>query len=121
MDAAEEIINGTIGEGTTKEFSHFLDIYDKLPPIDKILDGTYTLPPDPRKPDVIHALIGVLVSRLKEDSLTNYLNYVKKIEPADFFALAIKEAANSGWKDKIVNHPLWKTIAKEIRVYLQSE
>lgn len=117
-DACEEILKGTIGDGATKEFMHFLNVYAKLPPIDKILEGKYTTPPDPKKPDVIYALVGALITKLSDTNLTHYLDYVRKIQPADFFALAIREAAKSGWEDKIRNHPSWKNLAQEIRPYL---
>lgn len=92
---AEEIINGTVGEGSAKELLGFLNIYKELPDIDEILEGKVKRVPN--KADVLYALVSALVTKLKIVQVDNFINYALNLPP-EFSTLAIRDAAKKGVK-----------------------
>ena len=104
IDDASSIIEGTVGKGTAKEFIAFASMFMDLPDVDGILNGTVTIVP--KKNDVLYALAGALVSKLTDKTLNNFVQYLLKLPP-EFSILALRDAAKSGFKEKIVANKLY--------------
>ena len=114
-DSAENVIEGTVGEGASKEFFAFLGIYKDLPDVDKILEGKeHSIP---KKTDVLYALVGALTAKLKDSNLDNFMIYVMKMQP-EFSTLAVRDAARSGWHKKIQESKYWNKWANKFSSFL---
>jgi len=105
VEEAEEIIMGAVGEGATKEFISYLEIYKDLPDIEKVLQGKETKVP--KKADVLYALSSALVAKLKDNYLDNFISYTMKMPP-EFATLSIRDAAKSGWAEKIEKRKIFQ-------------
>lgn len=60
------VVSGCVGEGPAAEFCGFLQVWGRLPDIDKIIAAPATHPVPKNEPAVLYALYGALVSRLKQ-------------------------------------------------------
>ena len=115
LDDAEQIIDGTVGEGPCKEFYAFLGIYKDLPNIEGILAGKINKVP--KKTDVLYALVGALTARLSDDNLENFMKYVIRLQP-EFSTLAVRDAARTGWAEKIEESKYWSKWSNKFGNYL---
>ena len=112
---ADVVFEGTVGKGATKEFYAFLDIYQDLPDVDKILAGKdRTIP---KKTDVLYALISVVVTKLNKSNLENFLKYTMKMSP-EFATLAVRDAARGGMVKQIQATKSWKKWADKFGEFL---
>lgn len=92
ITVAYPLIVGSIGLGASTEFKAYTQIYNKLPDIRGIYNGTETAPP-PTAPDILYALSSALVSyapKATKPQLVNLLEYTGKMK-AEFAALTIKD------------------------------
>lgn len=71
----EEVIIGTVGEGASGEFMSYIEVYDKLPDIAKILKGIKVA--IPKEPSVQYALSSSLVSRSNKENIHHIFNFCK--------------------------------------------
>src|SRR5574343_774066 len=117
MDEAEDIIEGTVGKGATKEFLAYISIYKDLPDIQGILEGKVKTVPTKTKANVLYALCTALVARLKKEYLDNFITYTLNLEP-EFATLAVKDAAKGGWDSDMMELPSWDAWAKKFGEYL---
>ncbi|MCG3204042.1 MAG: hypothetical protein KCHDKBKB_00745 [Elusimicrobia bacterium] len=107
---AEDIIAGAVGEGPSKEFLAFVDVYSKLPDIDGILQGKVTKVPTGT--DVLYALCAALLPKMKAQYIDNFLKYIFNMPP-EFATLAVKDVAKGGWENEIQASKNWeKWVAK---------
>ena len=115
---AETVLNGTVGEGPTKEFLAYVQIYKDLPDIEAILKGESN--EVPKKSDVLYALVTALVARLKVKYLDNFVKYTMHLPP-EFATLAMKEAAREerGFSDHIDKLPSFKTWAEKFDDFIE--
>lgn len=89
-DGIYETLTGCIGEGAATEFLEFVKIRDKMPDVDKILDGSLTKLPlysDTEKLGIHHCIISAILSRIalkknKVISIDNALRFtMENMEP----------------------------------------
>ncbi|MFX1250841.1 MAG: ATP-binding protein [Promethearchaeota archaeon] len=87
------VVIGAIGEAAGTEFLAFIEMSDKVPDAENILEGKSSSVP--KQHSVLYALVGALVARLKanptEDRIGNLIKYALKIH-AEFSVLLIKDA-----------------------------
>ena len=92
VDKAYGLIAGAIGLGTAVEFRGFTKIYSKLPDIEKIFKGENVEVPS--EPDILYAVSGAIVSRVKKSSkpkeLDNAFEYIEKM-PIEYGVLIVKD------------------------------
>lgn len=73
-----EVFKGAAGEGFATEYTAFLNIWNDLPSIDKILTS-----PDmvdmPKEPAVLYAVGGALASRVNDVNAPNAFAYIKRM------------------------------------------
>lgn len=79
------LISGCIGETTAAEFREWYEIYQNIPPVDKIFAGTHTAVP--HIPSIIFALASAIVSFAHKhytvQEVDNVIRYVSKF-PVEF-------------------------------------
>jgi len=92
-----------------------LGIYKDLPDVDGILAGKVTK--IPKKTDVLYALVGALTTKLSDENLENFMKYVIRLQP-EFSTLAVRDAARSGWAEKIQEGKYWNKWSNKFGNYL---
>lgn len=84
-----EIIRGTVGEGATGEFEHYLDIYRSLQSVDSILG-------DPKRAEIpedtaeVYALCGAVSARANETNIDRVKTFIDRL-PAEYNIMTMKE------------------------------
>ena len=84
----EEAIDGTVGKGAASEFLSYLEVYQKLPDVNKILSGKNVAVP--KEPSILYALCSSLVTKADKQNITNIFKYCEKM-PVDFHVLTIRD------------------------------
>ena len=87
------LIRGLVGTGVAAEFRTFATLYNKLPEIKDIFDGTVFDVPD--DPSVIYALCSAMVSYVKNNQddlrgIANSIEYMRSM-PRDFAIMLIQD------------------------------
>ena len=84
----DEVLGGTVGEGTASEFITYMEVYTKLPDIKKILSGkSFEVP---KEMSVLYALSSSLVSHAAKDNIDNIFKYCEKL-PQEMHLLTIRD------------------------------
>ena len=87
------LIRGLVGTGVAAEFKTFANLYNRLPEIKDIFDGTvFDIPDDP---SVIYALCSAMVSYVKNNQddlrgIANSIEYMRNM-PRDFAIMLIQD------------------------------
>ena len=104
-------ISGVVGIGAATEFRHWCKIYNKLPNIEDIFDGTTGNADVPTDIDVLFALISSMVSYARGhkdemDKINNSLEYAKLL-PTDYCVVLLKDYMyiEKGYKEKLIKCP----------------
>ncbi len=101
------VVAGCVGDGPAIELLAFLEVADKLPDPDAILDGKIDVVP--REISVLYALIGRLLYALKngltDERRDRFLTYSLKL-PAELAVMGAKEAFHLGLE--LGRSPKWK-------------
>jgi len=83
---------GCVGEAAAIEFVGFLDIMDRITPIDQILMDPDGAPvPEDRDVAVLYAQCAALAKATTKDNVAKVLTYIDRL-PAEFQAFAVKAA-----------------------------
>jgi hypothetical protein len=105
-DKAFPAFASAVGEGVATEFTAFINTSKELPDPDEILSGKIDTVPD--KPDMIYALIGVLIHRLVNKKTTvrlkNFFNYVINL-PVEFQVLAVRDGIKAELRSDMITLP----------------
>ena len=95
-DSVSQLIAGCVGTGAAAEFTAFVRVKEKLPNADAILAGNFPKGKTPTQPDVLYALMTTLAVKSTQTAVanrltaySNLLNYLEKIESAEFHTLCI--------------------------------
>lgn len=125
-DSVGELIAGCVGTGAALEFKSYVRVKEKLPDVDAILAGNFPKGKAPIQPDVLYALMTTLAVKstqtptpTRPTAYGNLLNYLEKIESAEFHTLCIYLI---GAKDRenLCKSPEWaKWIKKHKDVFLE--
>ncbi|MFX0091755.1 MAG: ATP-binding protein [Candidatus Hodarchaeota archaeon] len=87
------VITGAVGDAAGTEFLAFMEMSEKVPDAENILEGRSSAVP--KQHSILYALVGALVARLKlnstEKRIGNLIRYSLKIH-AEFSVLLIKDA-----------------------------
>jgi len=83
-----ELIKGAVGEGAAVEFMAFIETYLSLPDPDLVLakPDTFHVPDEAH---ILYALIGALISRVKEATFPAFITYVSRMPP-EFMVMAMR-------------------------------
>jgi len=102
-----ELIKGCVGEGAARELAGYMELWDKLPDLDAILDGKDIIPDSI---DVTYATIVGLVSRAsKPKDYNRLLDYALELQ-RDFGVYFIKLLFAKD-EQKTWNAPNWKKVS----------
>lgn len=83
------IIYGTVGYAAAIEFISFIKVYETLPNIDEILEGTCEVVPN--EPSALYALCSAVIEKYKDcNQAVNIFAYSKKL-PVEFAVMLIKD------------------------------
>lgn len=100
------MIAGCVGTGVASEFSSWCRIYDSLPNMESIFNGTTTVVP--QKTDALYALVSSMASYAREHKndtfkIENSLRYAYLLPP-DFCVVLIKSyiAIEEGYREKLI-------------------
>jgi len=86
-----EVFSGAVGEGFAAEFMGFLKVYKRLPDVDAMLQRPQQAH-IPGEPDVLHALIGVLVKKTNKQTVEAVYTIASRDEmPPEFATLLVKD------------------------------
>ncbi len=100
-------ISGCVGQGPAVELLAYLEIADRLPDAEAILDGTIDVVP--KDLSVLYALVGRLLYGLSRDPTETrrdrFLAYTLRL-PAEFAVLAVQSALHLG--APVAQGPKWK-------------
>ena len=88
---SEEMIAGAVGEGVQNEFFSYMEVYGRLPDIDKILKGEKEKVPT--EPSILFALSISLVMKATKKNVPNIFKYCKGMKK-EFEVKTIKDLAN---------------------------
>lgn len=86
----DDVIAGTVGKGTASEFFSYLEVYAKLPDINKILAGEKV--EVPKEPSTLYALESSLAIKANKKNIENIFNYTERM-PQEFQILTIRDIA----------------------------
>lgn len=88
---------GCVGQGAATELLAYLEVADRLPDPEALLDGTLDLVPE--QLSVTYALVGALIVALRRRSCDarrdRFLAYTRRL-PAEFAVLAVKDGLGQG-------------------------
>lgn len=101
-----ELLFGAVGDGAGSEFLGYFKVFDKIPNVNKILEGENIVPDEP---SVLYALTGVLVSKFgneKKDYSARLLEYSMHL-PAEFGVLLIKDCVKTINAQKIFDSKMF--------------
>lgn len=119
VDIAFPLVAGSVGMGTATEFKAYTKVFNELPDIKAIYEGTETTVP--KEPDVLYALSAALASySVKADikQLANFLKYSSTM-PAEFAALTVKDMAQiKQVKDMLLKCPEWMVWCKKHKSFI---
>lgn len=94
-----ELVAGVVGPGAALEFEAFRRLAEEIPDADGIVAGVVTEVPPNRRPDLIYALTGAIVDRVRRlagDEFSagadNALKYLSRL-PAEFSVYAVRSLA----------------------------
>ena len=109
VDMSYTLVAGCIGIGAAVEFRTWCAIYEKLPDIKAIFDGTYTQVPE--QTDVMYAVVSSMVSyasKIKDDlgKIANSIQYSHNLPP-DFATILLKDymAIEPDYMQKLMGIP----------------
>lgn len=112
----EHTLHALVGEGTSIEFVSFARIAGKVPDTERILDGEF-IKVDKSEPDVMHALSGSLVYRLRNNKTQkradNFIRYIMDYMPADFSFLSLRDALAANIRNEIISSPVFTEFTKK--------
>ncbi len=95
----QRVVAGCVGEGAAAEFTGYLNFYQNLPDIDQVLANPTTTS-IPKQPEVLYALSGALVDRVRNDpaKIDNFVAYVTRL-PDEYGMLNLRDilAVNRKW------------------------
>ena len=86
----ENIIAGTVGPGVAAEFFAYIEVYGRLPDINRILNGNKV--DIPKEPSVLYAVSSSLSLRATEKNIENIFNFCKQLNE-EFHILTIRDIA----------------------------
>jgi len=86
----EDVIGGTVGRGTASEFFSFIEVYSKLPDINKILKGEKVEIPE--EPSVLYAVSSSIALRANPKNIENVFKFCEKLS-TEFHILTIRDVA----------------------------
>lgn len=119
METAFPLIAGTVGLGAATEFKGWSKVFDKLPDVKAIYDGTETNVPT--EPDVLYALSSALVSvvtKANKQQLSNVIKYSLKMK-AEFAALTVKDMVTiDEIRNKVLMVPEWIEWSKKYKGFI---
>ena len=112
-------ISGCIGSGIAMEFEHYSRIYESLPDINSIFDGTFNGKLS-NSPDELYALVSAMIAYAREhkedlDRIGNSITFAESL-PSDFTMLLIRSyiAIEKGYIEKLKKIPeFYKFIQKK--------
>ncbi|MFH1834448.1 MAG: MoxR family ATPase [bacterium] len=81
-----EVMCGCVGDGAGGEFMAYLDVYGRIPDIDRILAGGTSMP---NEKDLLFATTTALATRAEQKHLNHVFKYSTKL-PAEFAVLLMK-------------------------------
>ena len=103
------LISGLVGVGVAEEFRTWTKVYDKLPSIEGIFEGTVEV--IPKGVDALYALINAMTKYASDhrddlDGIANSIAYAEKL-PADFATVLMKEyiGIEENYKSKLLGIP----------------
>lgn len=106
-DIKYELVKGAVGEGAAVELKAYLEIWAKLPDLDKILRGADTVP---TSVDLLYATCVGLTSRAQEQkNYTRLIDYSLKLKRE--FTVFLVEMLMKKDKQKVVSAPNWGKLA----------
>ncbi|MHC1636281.1 MAG: AAA family ATPase [Candidatus Methanospirareceae archaeon] len=110
-DLLRKLLTGAVGQGPAYEFVSFLDIYQRLPDVEEILDRGKDIVP--KEPSEMYALIGAIISRYKKNPkkyAKRILDYSFKLE-GDFAVCLVRDAIHVN-SEVLVRQKKWDEWAK---------
>lgn len=81
------VVAGAVGDGAAAEFMSYLDVYQRLPDLGRILEGRSSEVPEEK--DIRYATITALATRAEGKHIENLLKYSTQY-PAEFAVLLVK-------------------------------
>lgn len=88
-------VSPAIGEGAAAEFNAFIKLYSRLPDVEKVLDGDFSVKV-PKEPSMMYALCGAFVGRSETpQQYFNAFKWLLKSTTEDYVAVYIGDAAKS--------------------------
>ncbi len=109
IDEAYQFIAGLVGNGIAIEMKKWAKVYDTLPSIENIFNGTESTIPQAN--DALYALSASIVAYAREhkDDMKKIVNSIKYVEkmPPDFSAVILKDYLyiEKGYKEKLLKIP----------------
>jgi len=111
-DLRYELIKGCIGEGVAVELRAYMDIWAKLPDLDKIMKGENIIPDSI---DIMYATVMGLISRAKKQEHYNRLiDYALELQRE--FSVYLLKLLYAKDKQKLVTSPNWKKVGDTLVV-----
>jgi hypothetical protein len=125
-DSLSELVAGCVGVGAAAEFSAFVRVREQLPDADAILAGNFPKGKAITQPDILYALMTTLAVKSTQMDVAkrptaygNLLNYLEKIESAEFHTLCIHLIAAKD-RENLSKTPEWgKWIKKHKDVFMK--
>lgn len=85
-------VDSAVGSGAAAEYSSFVKLYSKLPDVEKILQGDFSIKP-PKEPSMMYAILGSLVARSETaDQFFNAISWLIKSTTEDYTGLFMIDA-----------------------------
>ena len=103
-----ELLEGTVGKGTTAEFMAFLKVQTELPDLNTIFNGDNTVP---KRMDLKYALISALVTKAQPKQFERLFQYSKHL-PVEFSVLMVMLMVGKD-ENGVANCPSWDEWALE--------
>ena len=116
------LIRGVVGTGVAAEFRTFATLYNRLPSIKDIFDGSEFEVPD--DPSVIYALCSAMVSYVKNNQddlrgIANSIEYMRNM-PRDFAIMLIQDyqLISEKFKQKVRKMPEFAKLVHDNAAFL---
>lgn len=103
------IWEGAVGPACATAFHTFLNDWEKMPDVDKII-AKPTKGTVPKEASVLYALAGALASRATKENLGSIITYVRRLSP-EFMVMCLKDTLSQ--RPELVKAPAFVELASE--------
>jgi hypothetical protein len=84
-------IEGQVGQGAVTDFFGHLQMFDKLPDVEKVVFVNPTSAPIPDQPDILYALCSNMAHKVTKKTAKALVTYIRRFDNAEFAAFCVRD------------------------------